>query len=855
MRTHWSRWFGRRATRWAAATVCCLPLCLSLGGTPLHGPPPNQTSPGSARESSPEFAKEILPILQSRCLACHNNKVLSGDFSLESRQQLLQGGSRGPAIVPGEPSLSRLIQVVAYDGELKMPPGGRLRDSEIETLRSWVEQGAPWEGAGLVGHWAFQPVKRPSEPAVRQLAWVRNSIDRFVLAKLEEKRLKPSPEAKPAALLRRLSLDLVGLPPSPEEAESFLSGTGSDAYWQLVDRLLASKHYGERWGRHWLDVARYADSDGFADGARQMWMYRDWVIEALNRDLPFDEFVIQQLAGDLLPNASQDQRIATGFHRNTLLNQEGGVDVEQYRVEAVVDRVETTGSAFLGLTLGCARCHDHKYDPISQREFFQLYAFFNNVDEKSPEWEGTDKPKHWPFLEFGSKEEFDRRDVIRAQLKLLTDELEQYEAHLLSRRTQWEREMSPNAQGKLKPEIRRILDLLVNDRNEIQIKTLDKFYKEMDPGYSTRQAGIKAVRAVEPKFKSTLVMEELTTPRESYVHLGGDFTRRGDRIAPDVPAVLPSLPPVSGATRLDLARWLVNPRNPLTARVTANRIWQRYFGAGLVETENDFGTQGSPPSHPLLLDWLASELIRQDWSLKALHRLIVTSATYRQSSRHRTDLEIIDPDNRLLARQRRLRLESEVVRDVGLAASGLLNPELGGPSVFPPQPAGVTKLGHIQREWKVSSGKDRYRRGLYTHFWRSTPHPALMVFDSPNGVTSCTRRSRSNTPLQALTLLNDEAFYELAQGLANRLVSEALDGDSDRIEFAFRVCLTRDPTPEERSQLRAYLDQQREGLRRNPAEAHRLVDSDLGAEKVRELAAWTLLSSVLMNLDEFITRE
>ena len=590
-------------------------------------------------------------------------------------------------------------------------------------------------------------------------------------------------------------------------------------------------------------------------GPRQIWMYRDWVIKALNRDLPFNQFVVEQLAGDLLPDARSEQRVATGFHRNTVLNLEGGVDVEQYRVEAVVDRVETTGAAFLGLTLGCARCHDHKYDPISQREFFQFYAFFNNVDEKSPEWEGTDKPKHWPVLEFGEKEEFVRREVIRAQLQLLTQELKEYEIELVSRLPQWEREVTPEARRELKPEIQRILDLSVDQRNEVQTKTLTRLYKEMDLGYSTRQKGVEALKAVEPKLKSTLVMEELPTPREAYIHLGGEFTRRGVPVQPDVPSVLPPLPSHSRPTRLDLARWLVHPENPLTARVTVNRIWQRYFGTGLVDTENDFGIQGSPPSHPLLLDWLASELIRRNWSLKALHRLIVTSATYRQSSGYRPELERIDPANRLLARQHRLRLESEVVRDVCLAASGLLNREIGGPSVFPPQPAGVSKLGHIQREWKASSGKNRYRRGLYTHFWRSTPHPALMVFDSPNGVTSCTRRSRSNTPLQALTLLNDEAFFEFAQGLARRLMDEAPQQDSERIDYAFRLCLTRKPTREERSQLEKYLAQQREDLRAEPFQAHALVPADSEASDVQELAAWTLLSSVLLNLDELITRE
>ena len=840
-----------------AGTCCSLLFFLILIPVFLPGQPQNEPSPNLVQEQTTTFQDQVLPILETRCLGCHSRKVRSSGLSLESRKDALGGGSRGPAIVPGEPDKSRLIQVLSYRGELKMPLGGKLPDSEIETLRRWVELGTPWpaEDTGVVGHWSFQPVQRPLEPLVGRLEWVRNPIDSFILAKLEKHELQPASEAAPATLLRRLSLDLVGLPPSPAEIDAFLSDPSPEAYGRVVEGLLASEHYGERWGRRWLDVARYADSDGFADGPRQIWMFRDWVINALNRDLPFDQFVTEQLAGDLLPDASKQQRVATGFHRNTVLNLEGGVDVEQYRVEAVVDRVETTGAAFLGLTLGCARCHDHKYDPISQREFFQFYAFFNNVDEKSPEWEGTDKPEHWPLIEFGKQEEFASREVIRAQLQLLTKELKDYEIELLSRLPQWERELPPEARQELKPEIQRILDLPVDQRNENQTKTLNKLYKGMDPGYSTRQEGIDAVKAVEPKLTSTLVVEELPTPRDAYIHLGGEFTRRGDLVQPGVPAVLPPLLSDSRPTRLDLAEWLVHPENPLTARVTVNRIWQRYFGTGLVDTENDLGVQGSPPSHPLLLDWLASELIRSNWSLKALHRVIVTSATYRQSSGYRPELEQIDPGNRLLARQHRLRLESEVVRDVCLAASGLLHREIGGPSVFPPQPAGVSKLGHIQREWKASSGKDRYRRGLYTHFWRSTPHPALMVFDSPNGVTSCTRRSRSNTPLQALTLLNDEAFFEFAQGLARRLMLEAPQQDLEKIDYAFRLCLTREPTREERSQLQRYLAQQREDLRAEPSQARTLVPADSEEKDVQELAAWTLLSSVLLNLDELITRE
>ncbi len=829
-------------------------LILILAACPLMG----QVQDDATADGSLLFRETIQPILQNRCLACHNQKVRSSGLSLENRSEILTGGTRGPAILPGDSEQSRLIQALAHSSDLNMPPGGKLPEAEIHALRQWVVLGAPWDepgDSGKGGHWSFRPVRRPVPPQVSDAQWVRNPIDRFILERLEEEGLEPSPETSRITLLRRLSLDLLGLPPSPAAVDGFLADTRPGAYERLVERLLASPHYGERWGRHWLDAARYADSDGFSDGPRQIWMYRDWVVRSLNRDLPFDRFTIQQLAGDLIPDASKKQIVATGFHRNTLLNQEGGIDVEQYRVERVVDRVETTGATFLGLTVGCARCHDHKYDPVSQQEFFQLYSFFNNIEERSPELEKTDRPRHWPFLEFGSDEEFTRRDIIRSQVALLEEELKTYEKELLARLPQWEKELDPERRRAFPPEVQRILALPAEERNEIQLKTLHLLHKEQDLGHSTRKAGIDSLKQAEPKLSSTLVMKELPEPREAYIHLGGEFTRRGDPVQPDVPAVLPPLTAQSRPNRMDLARWLVDPGHPLTARVTVNRIWQRYFGAGLVETENDFGTQGSLPSHPALLDWLASELIRKDWSLKAMHRLIVTSAAYRQSSRHRDDAAKLDPTNRLLARQHRLRLESEVVRDVCLAASGLWNRALGGPPVFPPQPQGSSRLGHSKRSWVASQGEDRFRRGLYTHFWRSTPHPALMVFDSPNGITTCTRRSRSTSPLQALTLLNDEAFYEFAQGLARRVLREGPDQDAERIDYTFRVCLSRPPSAEESTQLKRFLNHQRHDLAQRPREAQSLLSLESEDEDPQELAAWTLLSSVLLNLDELITRE
>ncbi len=839
-----------------AAFLTLLPVVPTLGQT-------------STQESSPEatllFETSIKPLFENNCKVCHSDQAPSSGLSVGNRAALLAGGNRGPAVLPGRPEGSLLLQAVRHEGQLKMPPGSKLPDEAIAALTRWVDLGAPWDKSVPPGvphtaskHWAFQPIRHSPEPQMRNTPFTLNGIDYFILARLEEEGLTPSPEADRATLIRRLSLDLLGLAPCPTEVEEFLGDTRPDAYGRLVDKLLESPHYGERWGRHWLDLARYADSNGYnIDGPRDIWLYRDWVINALNQDLPFDQFVIEQVAGDLLPNASKQQIIATGFHRNTLLNLEGGVDFEQYRVEAVADRVSTTGSALLGLTLGCARCHDHKYDPISQREFYQIYAFFNNIDELSGE-HGEEKREtaDEPILELGTPDQLARREVLRAQRALLQSELEQYEKKLLTRQPEWEETLSEEERTKLKPEDVEILAIPPEKRNDFQKKSLENAFKATDLGYTTRQSGLEALGKLEPEIPRSMVMQELSQPRETYIHLGGDFLRKGVPVTPGIPSVFPPLPPKQNPTRLDLARWLVDPQNPLTPRVIVNRIWQRYFGVGLVETENDFGAQGSPPTHPELLDWLASELMARDWSLKTIHRLIVGSGTYRQSSRGRDDLAAVDPRNRLLGRQNRLRLEAEIVRDVGLSVSGLLNRKIGGPSVFPPQPKGAGRVTQVDRKWTAATGANRYRRGLYTYFWRSSPHPGLMVFDAPDSTTSCSKRNRSNTPLQALTLLNDEAFYEFAQGLAARILKEGPADHSKRLGYAFRVGLGREPKPKEQERMENFLVGQREDFMRNPREAATALSLELPPETdLVEMAAWTAVSRVLLNLDEFITRE
>ena len=740
--------------------------------------------PVFAQTGAESFETTVLPTLRTQCWACHSDKNLTSGLSLQSRDMITRGGNRG-----ADPKV--ILEAIKQTGDLKMPPGKKLTDVQIAAIEKWIIDGLPMPAAMLkakrtgADHWAFQPPKKAALPTVVQTDWIKTPLDRFVLARLEAVKLKPSAEADRATLLRRVSLDLTGLPPTSAELTDFLKDAKPAAYERVVDRLLASQHYGERWGRRWLDIARYADSDGYTiDAPRDIWKYRDWVITAINKDMPFDQFTIEQIAGDLLPNATTDQLIATGMHRNTPSNFEGGIDFEQYRVEAVVDRVATTGAAYLGLTMGCARCHDHKFDPISQREFYQMYAFFNNVAEVDKE--ADRKNFNAPFLELGTPQEIVRKQAYESQLKALQEELANYQK-------------------------------TATDKN--------------DPGAKERLDTIRLIRGKTPKVPTTMVMKELPEPRPAYIQLGGDFLRKGAPVSPGVLAVMNPLEGVNGrATRLDFARWLVDKKNPLTARVTANRIWQNYFGKGIVDTENDFGTQGDKPTHPELLDWLAVQFMEDGWSQKALHRHIVTSAVYRQDSTYRADAAKVDPENRLLARQNRVRLEAEIIRDASLVASGLFAPKVGGPSVYPPQPEGVYQVTQVRREWRTSTGEDRYRRGMYTFFQRSAPHPSLVVFDAPDASVTCTRRTRSNTPLQALTQLNDTGSTEWAAALAKRTVGETTD--PARIKAAYQLALARDPRIDEAERMLRFVKTQK----------------DSGRDP------WQAMSRVLLNLDEFLTR-
>lgn len=800
-----------------------------------------------------DYLRDIKPLLASRCVTCHGAEKPRGGLRLDTAAHAHAGGDSGPAIVPGAPEESELYLAVLEDrvgGErmpLKREP---LNDREIGLLRDWIAGGAkapeseePSRAESV--HWSFVPPKRPEPPRLANIEGTVGPIDRFIRAPLERDGIAPAPEADRATLIRRASLDVIGLPPSPEEVAAFLADERPDAYERLVDRLLASPHYGERWGRIWLDMARYADSNGYSiDAPREIWKYRDWVIDALNSDQPFDEFTIDQLAGDLRQGSTLEQRVATGFHRNTQINQEGGIDKEQFRVESIIDRVNTTATVWLGLTVGCAQCHDHKYDPISQREYYQLFAFFNNADE--------------PTIPVASPEEIAAREGVQRKIDEYLRGIEEDEA-LLAKQQAWETGLDTPGRQKQSQEVREAFDLPFEKRPIERNRVVFAAFVDQsdDPEVRKHRNVVAALRRQIPKVVTTMVVAERAEPRATQLLMGGDYTRPGDPVEPGVLAVLPPLhaEPEGKARpdRMDLARWLVDPGHPLTARVAVNRLWQAYFGRGLVETDDDFGTQGAPPSHPGLLDWLATEFIARGWSLKAMHRLILTSATYRQSSAVRSDLATVDPDNRRLARQSRLRLDAELIRDNALATAGLLNPKVGGPSVFPPQPDGVTNFGQIRREWKADEGPDRYRRGLYCFFWRATPHPLLTGFDAPDANRACTRRGRSNTPLQALMLLNDGALFECAQGLAARVLRDGPGDDRVRLDRAFRIALSRSPGDWESERLLAFLEQQRAGFAAAPGDADGIAPPGPGTAVER--ASWTMLARVLMNLDEFITRE
>ncbi|MEX0793809.1 MAG: PSD1 and planctomycete cytochrome C domain-containing protein [Pirellulaceae bacterium] len=723
-------------------------------------------------EDDIDFSRDIRPLLTDRCFHCHGPDEGSreADLRLDTRAGLFGLEEMGGTVHAGDSDASELYRRIASEDEFeRMPPeesGNRLTADEIELIRRWIDAGASWEE-----HWAFEPPRAAEPPMSKFDPDMEHPIDRLIHARLVEAGLEPAPPAARETLIRRLSLDLTGLPPTIAEVERFIQDDDPRAYERIVDRLLSSSRYGEHQAVRWLDLARYADTNGYErDHVREIWPWRDWVIAALNADMPFDRFTLEQLAGDLLPNPTEQQLVATGFHRNSPLNRENGIDIEEYRVEAVADRVNTTGTVWLGLTLGCARCHDHKYDPISQVDYFRMFAIFNqDADELAPST-GND--------------------------------------------VSYRRDISPRL------ELRNV----------------------------TRPDGSPS---------TTLVMRGAKNPRVTRLHQRGNFLTPGEEVTPGTPAKFTPLPVDAPADRLALARWLVDGEHPLTARVVMNRLWMHYFGRGLVSTLDDFGLQSAAPTHPALLDWLAVEFVRRDWSVKAMHRLIVTSETYRQQSARTPELERLDPNNTLLSVFPRRRLSAEQVRDNALSISGILHEKLGGPGVFPYQPP--TNAARNRKRWDGGSEEDRRRRAIYTFWERTAPYVSFQTFDAPTREVCVAQRTVTGSPLQALDLMNHPTYVEAARALGKSLATHAGDLDA-RLALGLRKCVGRHATEEELTILRRLFHDSLANFRQDEAAAHAWISqSSEATSRARvepsELAAWTLVANTLLNLDETITRE
>ncbi|MDE2928212.1 MAG: PSD1 and planctomycete cytochrome C domain-containing protein [Acidobacteriota bacterium] len=830
-----------------------------------------------------QLAQEVRSLLENHCVQCHGPSQQLNGLRLDSREGAIEGGYSGPSLVLGDGGASALIRRLTSDDPtarmpLAAPP---LHPDQIKVLTRWIDQGAPWPRGTMVRsdsdsvfpkqdrHWSFRPIDRPRTLPESPKPWDRSPIDSLIRNRLEQEGVAPSPMAPKETLIRRVSLDLTGLLPSVEEVEAFLADERPDAYERLVDRLLASPRYGEKWARHWLDLARYADSDGYEKDLLRphAWRWRQWVIQALNRDLSFDEFTIEQLAGDLLPEASVEQRVATGFLRSGLKNREAGVPRGQVRFEETVDQTNTMGTVWLGLTLGCAQCHDHKYDPLSQKEYYQFLAFFNQTQAR--EMDAPLPGEMEPYLE-----EFPR---YRQQRKELLDNGEISIPRLQAR---WETMLLEAAEhpgkhldwddilrGAILNELDRALELFRSGPAGRTWRENDRvthyFFKYTGPEIARDEALSEKLKDLKgklaeletsfPDVTRAYVIQDMRAA--THIALRGDYRAPGVQVQPGTPAWLPSFHNGMEPPRLRLARWLVDEDNPLTARVAANRFWQELFGSGLVRTPEDYGIQGSKPSHPALLDWLGSEFMRQEWSRKQMLRRLVTSATYRQASRVERNSEEMDPENVLLARQSRLRLSAELIRDAALSAAGVLDSRVGGKSVRPPQPDWVSEITYGKSDWESSSGADRFRRGLYVLFKRSAPYPQMVNFDAPDASATVCRRDRSNTALQALNLLNDPVFLEAARFLAVRTLREAPPRWEDRLHLIYHLCLSREPGPAELRRFRRFFERQRAIFQEEPESVKDLAagsGSDLDSLQV---ALWTTAARAVLNLDEFITRE
>jgi hypothetical protein len=811
------------------------------------------------------FGRDILPILSDNCFRCHGPDA--GAHKAGLRLDTESGALRktDAMIVPGRSEDSELIRrITSGDPEKVMPPptsNRKLTPRESERLRAWIDGGARWGK-----HWAFETPRVTSceTPSVRDRSWARNAIDRFVLARLEAERLRPSAEAPRETLIRRVTLDLTGLPPTPQEVDTFVGDTAPDAYERVVDRLLASPHYGERMVWEWLDAARYADSNGYqGDAERTMWPWRDWVVGALNRNLPFDQFTVWQLAGDLLPGATTEQKLATAFCRNHMINGEGGRIPEENRVEYVMDMTETTATVWLGLTLNCCRCHDHKFDPLLHREYYQLFAYFN----QTPITGGGGDPQGKPVIEMATPEHATKLAGLGNTARAVAKEVDDQEAKLFPRSAGQPASTSMKAAG-IGAEIVAILKEKPGNRGRGQTEKLEKEFETKEPAYAAllkkQRAAIEARDNYSRSIPRVMVMEDMPKPRDTFILTRGSYEKPGQKVEAGLPAALftprTSVPgsPEMPRNRLGLARWLVSADNPLTARVTVNRAWQQFFGIGLVKTPEDFGVQGEKPSHPELLDWLAVDFVASGWDVKRLHRLIVTSATYRQSSVVSRDLQERDPQNRLLARGPRFRMPSWMIRDQALAASGLLVRMLGGPPVKPYQPPGIWEEATFgTKRYQQDQGAALYRRSVYT-FWRRIIGPTE-IFDSAARQTCIVKPTRTNTPLHALTTLNDVTYVEAARALAERVLMSAGPSDEERVELAFRLVLARRPKAEEKKVLLGTVARVRREFTADPTAAKKLLT--VGESKRNrkldavEHATFAALCTAILNLDEALTKE
>ena len=806
-------------------------------------------SGGCQRTPPVSFNQQVRPILNERCVNCHGGIRRQGDLSLLFRQEALAAAESGArAIVPYEPASSELIRRVAHtDPARRMPKeDASLTPEEIQTLQTWIEQGAPWED-----HWAYVAPARPSLPDVSDPEWVRDPIDHFVLAQLDKRGLTPQSEAACPVLVRRAALDLTGLPPAPEDVQQVCTDTDI-SYEDYVDSLLSSPAYGERWAAMWLDLARYADSKGYEkDIGRTIWRYRDWVIQAFNGDMPFDRFTIEQLAGDLLPDATESQLIATAFHRNTMTNTEGGTDDEEFRTAAVIDRVNTTWEVWQGTSFACVQCHGHPYDPFLHEEYYEFFAFFNSTADR-------DLDSEYPTLPLFEEE-------VDTEGRELTREIARLEEAIIARvrsdelaaeRRIWETTLNaPEVIGQvrlmLQNEVKRVVATLETERGDAQRWTLDYVYAGLsdDPVIvrlrKEKAEKERALRTLNPV--QTPIMRELPFQRRTHVLERGSFLLRGEVVAPDTPDALPAMPEDAPRNRLGMAEWLVSGRNPLTARVMVNRFWEQLFGTGLVESLEDFGTQGLERSHPELLDYLAVRFVEDhDWRMKSLLRAMVLSATYRQSSQVTGELLQKDPRNRYLARGPRFRLSAEQIRDQALQVSGLLSSRMYGPSVMPPQPEGLWKNPYDSRRWQTSEGEDRYRRAIYTYWRRTVPYPSMATFDSPSREFCVSRRIRTNTPLQALVSLNDPVFIEAAQGLARRMQKHAAP-----IPAGYTYALGTPPNRETLDVLTGLYTDALAHYTEGTGDAARLTGDPGSAE----LAALTMVANAILNLDQFLMKE